>query len=461
MANDRPDALVVFGATGDLAKLQTFPALAGLVGRGRLDMPVIGVGMSGWDLPRFREYAADSLRHHGLDVQAPAATKMLGLLDYVDGDLTNDATYREVAAKLGAGASALFYLEVPPGLFGVIAEGLGKAGLSQGSAIMVEKPFGTDRASARRLDETLHRFFSEDAIFRVDHWLGLEPLENILFVRFANSVIEPLLNRAYVQSIQLTMGETSDVADRGAFYDRTGAIRDVVQNHLLQLLASVLADPPAGHGMRNWPAEQARVMRSLRSLSPERAVRGQYEGYRDVPGVAGDSTTETYVALELFADSWRWEGVPIAIRGGKCLPVHATEITIRFRPPPRNVAGLERLRSMNALRFRVRPETAVSLTLAGKKPGIGVAEQVEELSFLQQPGSDVSPYDRLIGAALDGDQVLFASQDVVEEAWRIVAPVLDDAVPVVPYARGTWGPREADKLLPHLESWHDPVPDQG
>jgi glucose-6-phosphate 1-dehydrogenase len=458
MAADHAEALVIFGATGDLAKLDTYPALVGLVERGALDVPIIAVGMSGWGLSRLRDYAAESLRQNDIDPAAPAARKMLDLLDYIDGDLTDDATYRTISDRLGERQDVLYYLEVPPALFGVIAKGLGRVGRAAGSRIMVEKPFGTDLDSARTLNDTLHREFPEESIYRVDHWLGLEQVENILFVRFGNSIIEPLLNRTYVKSIQITMAESFGVADRGSFYDKAGAIRDVLQNHLLQLLVSVLADPPTGHSTVNWRDEQARALKSLRTMSLERTVRGQYEGYLDVAGVAPDSTTETFVALELVADSWRWAGVPISIRAGKCLPISATELTIRFHKPPRNVAGREHHRVVNALRFRVRPETEVCLALAGKKPGIGLRAQMEDLTFAQQPESGVRPYDRLIGAALEGNQALFAREDAVEEAWRIVQPVLGDAVPVHTYEPGTWGPKEAESVLPEGETWYDPKP---
>src|SRR5262249_2062227 len=333
-------------------RLATSPPRAGRDERGVLDMRVIGIAKSGGGLDQFRGYAADSLRHNGIDPQSQAAAKMLSLLDYVDGDLTASDTYDQIAAKVGAGKRVLYYLEVPPALFGRIADGIAAAGRADGARLMLEKPFGADLASAQALHASLLQHFADDDIYRVDHWLGLDPVENMLFVRFANSIIEPLLNRNYVQSIQITMAEDIDVSDRGAFYDRTGAIRDVVQNHLLQVLASVLAEPPDGRGLDPWRTAKATVIEALSPLTPRTTVRGQYDGYRDVSGVDPGSTTETFVAVRLALDSWRWADVPILIRAGKCLPLKATEVYVRFRPPASDVFGLQAAEgSVSALHF--------------------------------------------------------------------------------------------------------------
>ncbi len=453
------DALVIFGATGDLAKLETFPALVGLVDRGVLTVPIVGVANSGWGLPQFRDYAAASLKLNDMDPATPAAVRMLGLLRYVDGDLTDPATYQAMSAAMEDSQRPLYYLEVPPSLFGRIADGIAGAGRAAGARVMVEKPFGTDLASAIKLNDTMHQHFPEESIYRVDHWLGLEAVENLLFVRFANSIIEPLLSRDHVESIQITMSEAFDVATRGRFYDNTGAIRDVIQNHMLQVLATVLADPPDGSGLAYWRDVKSQIIGALEPLSPQTTVRGQYEGYLQVPGVAPGSTTETYVAIGLTAQSWRWADVPILIRAGKCLPVTATEVVLRFRKPPHDVFGVGDQADANSLRVRIYPDDRVGITVLGKKPGPDMAAQPRELAYSGQTMQQMMrPYDRLIGAALGGDRYLFARQETVEAAWRVVQPVLGDVVPVVPYPRDTWGPAAADSLLPAGATWHNPAP---
>jgi glucose-6-phosphate 1-dehydrogenase len=456
MSADQVDALVIFGATGDLAKLETFPALVGLVERGVLDVPVLGVAKSGWGVEQFRDYAAASLKLNNMDADAPAAVKMLSLLKYVDGDLGDPQTYQWMKNELGDAQRILYYLEVPPFLFGRIAEGISGVGLAAQSRVMVEKPFGNDLASAQALNETIHKYFPESAVYRTDHWLGLDPVESLMFARFANSIIEPLLNRNYVQSIQITMAESFDVADRGGFYDKTGAIRDVIQNHLLQVLATVLAEPPDGAGLSSWISSKSQLISALQPLTPADVIKGQYDGYQEVAGVTAGSKTETYAAIRLAAQTWRWEGVPIVIRAGKCLAVTATEVFIDFKQPPHDVFGLGDVASSNALRFRVWPETQAVLTLVGKQPGAGWSPQVEDLAFIQHEGSDMRPYDRLIGAALNGERWLFSQQDAVEAAWRVVDPAVGDVGPVVPYARGSWGP-DSTSLLPPGQAWHDPA----
>lgn len=452
------DALVFFGATGDLAYKQVFPALAAMVRKGHLSVPVIGVAKAGWDRDQLLDRARDSLSQHGpLDTET--FDSLAGLVHYVDGDYEDPDTFARLRTVLGHARHPLHYLAIPPALFASVVASLDASGCATGARVVVEKPFGHDLASATALNTALHASLPEESIFRIDHYLGKEAVLNMLYFRFANSFLEPIWNRTHVASVQVTMAEGFGVAGRGAFYDHTGAIRDVVQNHMLQVVALLAMEPPAGYGHEDVRDEKAKVLRAIPTLRPTALVRGQFDGYRKVDGVAPDSDVETFVALRLHVDTWRWAGVPFYIRAGKCLPTTATEVTVRMRKPPEAVMGESRRTAPNEIRFRLSPDISIALSARVKVPGEAMVGEEVELAFHEQPvTTDVAPYERLLGDAMRGDASLFAREDAVEAAWRVLDKVLDDATPIHPYEPGTWGPEEASSMMRDHGGWHDPAP---
>jgi len=457
MIGARSDAIVFFGASGDLAYKKIFPALQAMVRRGHLDVPVIGVAKSGWNLERLRARAQESVeKHGGLD---PAAfSNLSSLLRYVDGDYREPPTYTRLRQLLAEAKRPLHYLAIPPSMFATVAEGLAQAGCAKDARVVVEKPFGRDLASARELNRTLHRFFPEEAIFRIDHYLGKEPVQNLLYFRFANPLIEAGWNKEHLESVQITMAERFGVQGRGKLYEEVGAIRDVVQNHMLEVIANLAMQHPAEQGHEALRDERARLLHTVRTLDPADVVRGQFHGYRQEPGVAPDSQVETFAAVRFHIDSDRWAGVPFYVQAGKCLPVSATEVVIRFNRPSQLVLDESEPPLANYYRFRLSPEVVLALGTKVKRPGERmVGERIELVAHHQEP-DEMDPYERLLGDAAKGDPTLFARQDAVEESWRVVDPVLGDVTPLYEYEPGTWGPPEAERIVGPEGGWHDPKP---
>ncbi len=456
MATAHSDALVFFGATGDLAYKQIFPALQGLIRDEGFALPIIGVAKAGWNLDQLKDRAKDSLEKHG-GIDQPAFEKLIGLLRYVDGDYNDLNTFHELRNQLGQSQRPLHYLAIPPSLFATVAENLAKSGCATNARVVVEKPFGRDLASAQELSCTLHQYFAEEDIFRIDHYLGKEPVQNILYTRFANPVFEPNWNRDRVRSIQITMAENFGVEDRGKFYDEVGTLLDVVQNHMLQVVANLTMDPPTGEDHDAIRDRKAELMKAIRPLTPDAVVRGQYEGYRSVPGVAPGSNVETFIAVRLHIDSWRWAGVPIYIRAGKVLPVTCTEATVLYKRPPRETFGEIVPTSSAHMRIRVSPDFAIGLGVRVKIPGERMVGRDVELDLHRQEVDDMPPYERLLGDAARGNPELFSQQELVEAQWRIVEPILGNVTPVYSYLPGTWGPEEAGQLIGNDGPWIDPV----